>query len=451
MLRRCFLRSMAAAPAAGLIQVPLPGAAPDAAVARFSPSEGVNAPVGTGLGIHPGRVTWLRDPAITSWDGASGHWWDDGFTNQRAVHQMTSRLVESLAGRKNEKQAWDSLFRNFNETRGFGRAGYKPGEKIAIKVNCNQDRSAEWGSGSVLPGGRRRGPQNGLPSPHAVAAVVTSLIEQGGVRGEDVLVYDATGIRNVGDPITTRIKANSSAQFQAVRYLAGTSHGLSGRLPPAPDMANPIRFAGPGLPAGYLPVQVTEAKYMINMALLRPHGMAGVTLIGKNHFGSVYFPDNGGWLPQVLHKHVLRNLPMGSYNALVDLMGHRHLGGKTMLYILDGLYTAEHNEGNVFRWESFGNQWASMMLMSQDPVAIDSVALDFLRNEPRAVEVRGNADNYLHEAAMAAKPGSGVVYNPDGSGPLASLGAHEHWNNATERKYSRNLGRKTGIELMAAG
>ena len=30
-----------------------------------------------------------------------------------------------------------------------------------------------------------------------------------------------------------------------------------------------------------------------------------------------------------------------------------------------------------------------------------------------------------------------------------SLGVHEHWNNATEKKYSRNLGKKDGIEWIA--
>jgi hypothetical protein len=175
-----------------------------------------------------------------------------------------------------------------------------------------------------------------------------------------------------------------------------------------------------------------------------------VTLIGKNHFGSVHFPDNGGWTPAPLHPYVIRTQALGSYNALVDLMGHRHLGGKTVLYMLDGLYTAEHNESNVFRFATFGDDWASSMLMSQDPVALDSVGLDILRNEARATEVRGNADNYLHEAAQAAKPPSGTVYNPDKSGTLASLGVHEHWNNATDKKYSRNLGRKEGIELIAS-
>jgi uncharacterized protein (DUF362 family) len=214
-------------------------------------------------------------------------------------------------------------------------------------------------------------------------------------------------------------------------------------------MDNPIRFAKADLPAGYLPRQVTEAKYMINMALLRPHNMAGVTLTAKNHFGSVHFPNDGGWLPRVLHGSILRTQPMGSYNPLVDLMGHRHLGGKTMLYILDGLYTAEHNESSVIKWASFDDQWASSMLMSQDPVAIDSVALDLLASEPRCTQVRGQADNFLHEAAQAAKPPSGTIYSPDGSRARSSLGVHEHWNNSTSRQYSRNLGRKEGIELIA--
>jgi hypothetical protein len=288
-----------------------------------------------------------------------------------------------------------------------------------------------------------------LPSPHAVVALVTELIETAGVRGEDIMIYDATGIRNVGQPIHERIRANSNRQFQAVKFLVGADYNLGDRLSATPDMANPIRFSKAELPVGYLPKQVTEARYMINMALLRPHGMAGVTLTAKNHFGSVHFPNDGGWSPRILHNSVLRTQPMASYNALVDLVGHRHLGGKTLLYVLDGLYTAAHNEGSVFKWASFDDHWASSMLMSQDPVAIDSVALDILRSEPRATEVRGNADNYLHEAAQAAKPPSGSIYNPDASGTLASLGVHEHWNNPTARKYSRNLGEKQGIELIA--
>jgi hypothetical protein len=414
----------------------------------FKPSEGVNHPFGAGKGIHPGRVVWVRDAKATNWDGATGHWWDDAHTDQKAVHGMTSRLLQNLTGSRNDKQAWDALFRSFNETHKLGSSGYRPGEKIAIKINCNQDRLPEWGVAATLPGGKPP-VLNGLPSPHAVLSLVTQLIEAGGVRGEDIMLYDVAGGRNVGQPIYTRIRANSNPQFKAVKFLVGADFDQGGRMFAEADTANPVRFSKADVPAAYLAQQVTGAKYMINMALLRPHSMAGVTLIGKNHFGSVYFPKDGGWSPRALHGSVLRTQPMGSYNALVDLIGHRHLGGKTMLYLLDGLYTAEYNESNVFKWASFGDQWASSMLISQDPLAIDSVGLDILRNEPRATQVRGNADNYLHEASQAAKPPSGTVYNPDTTGTLASLGTHEHWNNANDRKYSRNLGRKEGIELIA--
>ncbi len=32
---------------------------------------------------------------------------------------------------------------------------------------------------------------------------------------------------------------------------------------------------------------------------------------------------------------------------------------------------------------------------------------------------------------------------------VTNLGVHEHWNNAEERLYSRNLGKEEGIELIS--
>jgi hypothetical protein len=62
---------------------------------------------------------------------------------------------------------------------------------------------------------------------------------------------------------------------------------------------------------------------------------------------------------------------------------------------------------------------------------------------------QGDVDNYLHEAAQANNPPSGTFYDPEGDGTrLPSLGVHEHWNNAANRQYSRNLGGSEGIELL---
>ena len=125
--------------------------------------------------------------------------------------------------------------------------------------------------------------------------------------------------------------------------------------------------------------------------------------------------------------------PMGSYNALVDLMGHKDLGGKTLLFI------GECIRPKYWSAPPFNGRPASSLFMSQDIVAIESVLLDFLRSA--GVVPAGTPDNYLHEAAQADNPPSGTVYDPENDGiPLQSLGVHEHWNNPTDKQYSRNLG-----------
>jgi len=402
----------------------------------FTPGEGANQPMGVGKGIHPGRVVWVHEPDATRWDGKTGDWWDDANTDGKIVRQMVSSALRGLTARQSDKQAWEALFRHFNQTRKLGDVGYRSGEKVVIKINANQDRTPAWRTGQ------------GMSSPHLICAVLEQLISTAGVPGKDITIYDAS--RYIGDPIYDKVRANSDPNFQAVRFVVSPASAGNGRLAASPDQDNPVHFAESGVPTAYLPQCVTEAKYLVNLALLRAHTLFGVTLAAKNHFGSTYFPNNGGWTPAPLHDSGSRNRPAGSYNCLVDLNGHKHLGGKTLLYLLDGLYPAEHQQGRVIRFLSFGDNWAASLFLSQDLVAIDSVGLDFLRNEPRATQVRGNADNYLHEAALAGKPPSGTVYDPEHDGtPLTSLGVHEHWNNPSDKKYSRNLGKREGIELVA--
>ena len=81
--------------------------------------------------------------------------------------------------------------------------------------------------------------------------------------------------------------------------------------------------------------------------------------------------------------------------------------------------------------------------------AIDAVGLDFLSNEwPDAPDMK-YSDNYLIEAALANDPPSKTFYDPERDQVgCKSLGVMEHWNNAVEKKYSRNLGSNYGIELL---
>jgi hypothetical protein len=104
----------------------------------------------------------------------------------------------------------------------------------------------------------------------------------------------------------------------------------------------------------------------------------------------------------------------------------------------------------------FNGEWSASYFMSLDPVAIESVCLDFLYAEfgenlgfsgvpgfPKGAS--HNCDNYLKEAAKGynSKYGS---YRPNGV-ETGSLGVFEHWNNARDKAYSRNLGRNKGIEF----
>lgn len=405
--------------------------------AAFVPIDPPNSPMGVGKGIHPGRVVWVHDPDATSWDGRTGAWWDDGNVDQRVVDDMVSRALRTLTGQKDDAAAWEALFRDFNKTHNIGAIGYQRGEKIVLKINMNQDTGAAWAANA------------GMPSPQMMRSVLGQLFDVVGVAGEDVTIYDAA--RYIGDPIYSAIHGDPDPHFQSVTFVGSSTR--NGRIGAVYDSAHPIRFGHsnvPGQATAYPPRAVTEAKYLINMALFRAHQLFGVTLCGKNHFGSIYWPSNGGWTPSPLHNFGNRDLPMGSYNCLVDLIGHPQLGGKTLLYLVDGLYGARHQNGEVMRYSSFGNDWTSSLFMSQDPLAIDSVGLDFLRHEPLAADCTGQGvDNYLHEAALANNPPSHSVYDPDGDGVrLQSLGVHEHWNNAVDKKYSRNLGQAEGIELV---
>jgi hypothetical protein len=294
-------------------------------------------------------------------------------------------------------------------------------------------------------------------APQLSQALLRQLVQQVGAAPADITIFDA--IRNVPSTIFDR----GSKEFPGVHFVDGTD--TDGREKAVVDKSKPMVFAQGGL-TFYLPTVVTQADYMINVAGLKGHTMAGMTVTAKNHQGTVLKADGSYGARDVHASIAVKSFgnrvgapaaqAMGSYNGLVDMNGHPEVGGKTMLYIIDGLYATQHNEFRltpVCKWSSapFNGNWTSSLFASQDGVAIDSVALDFLSSEPSLKTiVTGAVDNYLHEMALANQPPSKTVYDPAKTGKaLASMGVHEHWNNAADKKYSRNLGKGAGIELVS--
>ncbi len=410
----------------------LPG---ESVSAAWSPSDPPNTPMGTAKGINPGRVVWVHEPAATNWDGSSNYWWNDVNTDQAVVDAMVANAIHRLSGASTDAAAWDALFRHFNQTHGRGDTGYQAGEGIAIKINMNVAGDYNLTNEPIV-------------SPQVVRALVWQLVEQASVTESAICIYDAS--RRINDAVYNP----THAEFPQVRFI-DTNGGRTGRTQVTRAAANPVHYGDTSVSysgSTYLPACVVNASYLINLALLRGHSLAGVTLCAKNHFGSVY--RGGSWSPSHIHDSIDRNQQMATANSLVDLMGHEHLDGKALLFMIDALYAAV-NQGasrpSRWRMSPFDNDWTSSIFVSQDGVAMDSVAVDFCRTEPTlSGQVTGNGvDNYLHEAALAHDPPSGAVYDPEGDGtPLASLGVHEHWNNAQDMQYSRDLGTGNGIELV---
>ena len=379
---------------------------PGKTLAAFTPNP--NQPVGTAKGINPGRVAWAHDPNATSWDGSSNYYWNNTYTNQSVIDTMTSNGLKWLTGAANDAAAWDALFRHYNQNQGKGNVGYTSGEKIAIKVNCNRNSNND----------------NEIDTtPQSALAILKQLINQAGVPQNMITVYDAT--RSI-----TNITNNCQPVFGSVNYRNSGS----------PDWrTNMITYSVSNGCGTSISGYAVDAAYLINLSLAKGHSAAGVTVTAKNHYGSINARE---------HTYINRQ-QYNVYNPLVDLMGSKYLGGKTMLYMIDMLYSVDNADGNPIKWTMapFNNWWSSSLFFSQDGVAIDSVAIDFLTTQYSYLGWLTACDNYLHEAAQIASPPSGTNYRPDGVA-LTSLGVHEHWNNSTDKKYTHNLGTGNGIELV---
>jgi len=412
-----------------------------------------NAPIGIARGINPGRVVWSYDPAACLWSGNKDgtHWWDSNRVNQARVDAMLSSALRSLTSTTNDADAWDALFRSFNQRRGNGNTSYaqSPRKAIAIKINqnpCNANNTNNYALNAVTPSAGDEYSITG--NPHLILALIKQLVAVQ-VAQTNIIVLDASGLnrgwggpRTIGDNIYQYIHP----LYPGVRFVDGV--GLQGRVlatwPSTNNVVYPLNASGESTTRGLMICrQILEAGFFINMAIMKSHG-DGPTLCGKNHYGSVSGQRHGP---------IYGNASPTYYSNLIPPMGHPELGEKTLLFMIDALYGASSPNTYPTKWKMtpFSNAWPGSVLVSQDGVAIDSVGFDFLNAEWGMPQ---NTDYYLHEAAYV--PGanglkrSGVAYRPNAASSafVGSLGTQEHWNNSTNKQYSRNLGSGNGIELV---
>ncbi len=423
-----------------------------------------NTPFGVARGLQPGRVVWIHDPDVTDWSGpGTGERWHE-HVDQGVAHEMTSQGLQAYSGERSDAAAWNALFAHHN-----GGPGYQVGQKIMIKINLT---TAHAGSGSDCDDGHYNQTECGIVSfdstansPQMMHALLEQLVNVVGVEESDVTIGDPTGlfVNYLFNPLYD--------DFPDVNYLDNRGgEGEPGEWRTRAEYTEPCvpyywsTSAADGKTQDCLLTVFDEATYVINFAVLKSHNCGGITVAAKNHYGSMLrtptgygrrLGDNYYNLHHTLPGDGCRDTAtmkeMGQYRALVDLVGLEEIGGKTILYLVDGIHGGRdwHSTPSLWSLSPFDGDWPSSLFLSMDPVAIDSVAHDFLVEQwPEQVLMYEGVQDYLHESAMANEAPSGTCYDPERDGAcMDSLGTHEHWNNSADKQYSRDLDRENGLGI----
>jgi hypothetical protein len=435
-----------------------------------------NQPMGVAKGIFPGRVVWVHDSSAVNQNcvvNKTGHgWYLSENNNQTVVGNMLSSALHSVTGATSDSTAWSMIFQFYNSNHNKGAVNYVKGEKIFIKTNAT---SAYQFNASDLSAISYTSETSVAP----VLATLRQLVNVVGVAQTDIYI---------GDPMKHIYKHLYDVwhgEFPNIHYL-DNSYSTLGREKVSSSSTAIIHYSDKGTVLRTQSMYSNQTKnnrpvlkdslyfifqtadYVLNIPQLKGHQRAGLTLFAKNHFGS-QIPDSTG-NADYLHMGLVR--PFGvetpdtstlrrsdyrMYRIQVDLMTDSLLSGKNLIYIMDALWGTDYELDIPLKWkmQPFNNQYSSSIFVSFDPVAIESVGYDFLRSEftvesqrDPSVQMPG-VDDYLHQAADSANWPKGIKYDPNGTGQyIASLGVHEHWNDAIKKQYTRNLGTGNGIELM---
>jgi hypothetical protein len=264
---------------------------------------------------------------------------------------------------------------------------------VAIKINLNNAGCGD--SDNVI---------DALPQP--INSVIRGL-KSIGVAESNIWIYDVTSGWHQGE-FPDRLIVPIAALYPGVQFHAAENWCSSSVQTLGFSGTQLIHFATPnGKPAiTDRPIcnALANAHYLINMPIMKKHGMAGVTLGFKNHFGSFESCQTAHWSVDLGDGEYV-----STYNGMVDMFKNTHFKDKTVLTIGDALFGARYNNYNEVPnpWPTFGNKSPNSLFFSIDPVAIDCVMYDFLADEGG---VPAGSDDYLKLANTAG------------------LGTFEHWD-----------------------
>jgi hypothetical protein len=258
--------------------------------------------------------------------------WDGERLSPEAIRQMLDASITELTGLNDSREAWGALF--------------KPGEKVAIKVNTFNN-STIWTHAPL------------------VNAVVASL-QEAGLPPDQIFIYDhLTMFKEAGYEVNESgpgVRCFEETDFTGQWEVASSTVSLSSTL--------------------------QDCDALINMPVLKSHMLAGLTFALKNHYGTVEYPSS-------LHYPI--DQAIAGLNALPPIKDRTRL-------IIGDILEANLRYSNL--WPYWSPDWkGDSLLMSFDPVAHDTVGMQILEQLQAENEVtlssalRDLATSYLTVAA----------------------------------------------------
>jgi hypothetical protein len=222
------------------------------------------------------------------------------------------------------------------DARAIWQALFQPGERVLLKVNC------------IAYGG---------PTQPAVTYAVAQRLQDAGLRAEDILIFDRTD------------RELQSAGYTLNDGGAGIQcHGAKGEGSEAPLTQARVRFFR----------EIDDYDAIINIPTPKQHSGAGVSVSLKNHYGSVNRPGrlHGNWCDP----------------AIAELNAQDNIREKTRLIVGAALHVSPADWNRPKR--------ENALMLSFDPVALDTVARDILvrQRESLGLDNRVLAEGARHLA-----------------------------------------------------
>jgi uncharacterized protein (DUF362 family) len=227
--------------------------------------------------------------------------------DQKKLLSMYNRGIQILMDKQNPK---DSL-----------RLIFKSSDRLGIKINTIAGRK--------------------LSSRPEVSFSLASMLQDSGIQQENIIIWDRTNreLREAG----YRLNLNS----RGIKVIGTDTKGFG---------YDSQLISHLNIGSLFSSIQSDKITASISLAILKDHGMAGVTAGMKNYFGAIHNPNK---------YHDFNCNPF-----VAELFETKLINGKHKLTVLDSLIVQYH------RGPSYNARWAEKyeaLIFSLDPVAADYV------------------------------------------------------------------------------